>query len=478
MRHIVIIGAGLSGLVTGYLLSKYGDRVTLLEHDAHPGGCLQSFYREGIRFDTGFHYVGGLADNNPMHYFFKELDLLSLPWIKQEGQEVHIGQETYTMPCGHEEFYRTLSDRFPHEKEGLHRYLETFREITSCPISETMPFWERGAWDFLSSTIQDPELRNILSGASLIVELDRKTLPLFAYAEILNSFICSTHRLAQGGQPIIDHLSAGILSYGGQIYCNATVRRIVEREGSVAGVELADGQSISADLVISSINPALTMQLLGDDSSMRKVFRRRMSSLKNSMGCFTLNIKLKEHSIPLRNLPVYVHHRGADTWNLDTPEIHHVLMHYYPEQNAIDLISPVSWERVREWDTPQGNNSEGYLQYKEQKARECLDVASLAIPGIHDAVDRYWSSTPLTWKRYLNSYNGSSYGVIKDINSLETTLLQPRTPLNGLYLTGQSMILHGIMGTTISAFLTAGTINNDISVWPVSGMTKSPFSFL
>ena len=478
MRHIVIIGAGLSGLVTGYLLSKYGDRVTLLEHDAHPGGCLQSFHRDGIRFDTGFHYVGGLADNNPMHYFFKELDLLSLPWIKQEGQEVHIGQETYTMPCGHEEFYRTLSDRFPHEKEGLHRYLETFREITSCPISETMPFWERGAWDFLSSTIQDPELRNILSGASLIVELDRKTLPLFAYAEILNSFICSTHRLAQGGQPIIDHLSAGILSYGGQIYCNATVRRIVEREGSVAGVELADGQSISADLVISSINPALTMQLLSDDSSMRKVFRRRMSSLKNSMGCFTLNIKLKDHSIPLRNLPVYVHHRGADTWNLDTPEIHHVLMHYYPEQNAIDLISPVSWERVREWDTSQGNNSEGYLRYKEQKANECLDVASLAIPGIHDAVDHYWSSTPLTWKRYLNSYNGSSYGVIKDINSLETTLLQPRTPLNGLYLTGQSMILHGIMGTTISAFLTAGTINNDISVWPVSGMTKSPFSFL
>lgn len=479
MRHIVIIGAGLGGLVTGYLLAKHGDKVTLLEQDAHAGGCLQSFRRDGIRFDTGFHYVGGLADSNPMHYFFKELGLLSLPWIKQDGQEVHIGNEVYTMPCGHEEFYRTLSDRFPHEKEGLHSYLETFKEITSCPISETMPYWERSAWEFLNTTIHDPELRIILSGASLIVELDRPTLPLFAYAEILNSFICSTHRLAEGGQPIIDHLTKGIQQNGGQIYCGVTVKRIVERDGQVVGVEFGDGQSIATDTVVSAINPILTMQMLADDSAMRKVFRRRISSLRNSMGCFTVNIKLQPDSIPMRNMPVYVHHRGADTWNLNTPDIHHILMHYYPEQNALDLITPIAWERVSQWDgTSSGQRNEGYRHYKEKMTQQCLDLAGLAIPNIQQAVEQCWSSTPLTWKSYLNSYQGSSYGIMKDYQSLETTLLQPRTPLKGLYLTGQSLILHGIMGTTISAFLTAGTLNPNIHIWPAGQITKSPFSFL
>ena len=33
-------------------------------------------------------------------------------------------------------------------------------------------------------------------------------------------------------------------------------------------------------------------------------------------------------------------------------------------------------------------------------------------------------------------------------------LLLPRTPLDGLFLTGQSLALHGIMGTTMAAFET------------------------
>ena len=58
MSEVVIIGSGLGGLLCGAILSKAGRTVTILEKNPVIGGCLQSFVRDGLRFETGFHSVG------------------------------------------------------------------------------------------------------------------------------------------------------------------------------------------------------------------------------------------------------------------------------------------------------------------------------------------------------------------------------------------------------------------------------------
>ena len=58
---VIIIGSGLGGLECGYILARQGKRVLILEQGNQPGGCLQSYKRKGMSFDTGFHYVGGLG---------------------------------------------------------------------------------------------------------------------------------------------------------------------------------------------------------------------------------------------------------------------------------------------------------------------------------------------------------------------------------------------------------------------------------
>ena len=77
MKHdVVIIGSGLGGLVCGSLLAREGMRVLVLERQSQPGGCLQSYQRHGFAFDTGFHYVGGLAEGQRMHRIFSYLGLM------------------------------------------------------------------------------------------------------------------------------------------------------------------------------------------------------------------------------------------------------------------------------------------------------------------------------------------------------------------------------------------------------------------
>ena len=455
-RKTVVIGSGLGGLVSAFLLARQGEAVTILENDKRPGGSMQSFWRDGIRFDTGLHYVGGMAEGGPLYPFFKDLGLTELPWQELDGQEIWVGEECYVLPTGEKEWLEYLINKFPHQEENLKVFLEKCREVVSCPFDQTTEYWGQSAWEWLSETITDERLRDVLSGTSLIIELNRETLPLFAYAEIVYSYIHSSHRLVEGGQPIVDYLLKGIHEAGGEVRCNATVTRILEEDGHVTGVMLKDGTVIDADIVLSAIHPVETMKMLGVDSSMRKVYRRRIERLQDAMGCFTANFKLKPGMVEMRDRPIYVHAEGSDFWNYDAPPVNHLLVHFYPEQNAMDFIVPMSWANVEKWDgTTVGHRGEDYVAFKQEMMEACINLAEMAVPGLRNAIEGSWTSTPLTWKTYFRAHNGTAYGVMKDWRSPETTLLLPKTPLSGLYLTGQSLILHGIMGTTISGFISA-----------------------
>jgi oxygen-dependent protoporphyrinogen oxidase len=52
-NKIVIIGAGISGLTTAYLLNKLGYEITVLEQKKEPGGSVETAVEKGFLFDKG-----------------------------------------------------------------------------------------------------------------------------------------------------------------------------------------------------------------------------------------------------------------------------------------------------------------------------------------------------------------------------------------------------------------------------------------
>mgnify|MGYP000251524455 CR=1 FL=1 len=103
---VVIIGSGLGGLECAHILSRAGLHVLLLERGTQAGGCLQSYKRQGLSFDTGFHYVGGLDEGQPLHSAFKCLGLLSLPWHRLDTcfDQVTIENRTFAFAQGYDTF--------------------------------------------------------------------------------------------------------------------------------------------------------------------------------------------------------------------------------------------------------------------------------------------------------------------------------------------------------------------------------------
>ena len=71
--RVVIIGAGISGLVDAILLAEAGYAPTVLEQHTIPGGFLQQFSRKKTVFDVGFHYMGSTSPGRPMRQFLEHL---------------------------------------------------------------------------------------------------------------------------------------------------------------------------------------------------------------------------------------------------------------------------------------------------------------------------------------------------------------------------------------------------------------------
>ena len=60
MKKVVIVGAGLGGLVSGAKLSKEGCSVTPIEKHYVVGGCATIFKRKSVRMEVSLHQLDEL----------------------------------------------------------------------------------------------------------------------------------------------------------------------------------------------------------------------------------------------------------------------------------------------------------------------------------------------------------------------------------------------------------------------------------
>ena len=98
-----------------------------------------------------------------------------------------------------------------------------------------------------------------------------------------------------------------------------------------------------------------------------------------------------------------------------------------------------------------------------------LNKLEKSFPGTLDAIESYYTSTPLTYRDYTATKEGSMYGIIRDKNYPSRAYVSQRTKIKNLLLTGQNINSHGILGViiggiiTCSEFLGINTIINDIN---------------
>ena len=483
----VIIGSGLGGLECAHILSKAGMSVLLLERGTQAGGCLQSYRRHGLAFDTGFHYVGGLDKGQSLHSAFRHLGLLRLPWQRLDNHfdRVTIGNQTFSFAQGYDAFVETLTVAFPAERDALNKYADMLKQCGEQQFDALNPqteessvlsrLFETSAYQYLTETFHDPLLINVLCGTSLKMELRKESLPLFTFAHGNGSFIESSWRLKGDGSLIINSLADGIRMHGGEIICNAEVRELVEKDGKLVHAVCSNGEIYEGTIFISNIHPAVTCNLVKQSSRMKKVYRSRITHLENTFGMFTVSLRIKPQTLRYFNWNQYIY-KEPDVWafHLKNNPVSGVLVScLIPEDGSkyvqqVDLLTPMNWSECEQWShTEVGRRGEDYKAMKKRVADECITLAERFIPGLRDRITGCYTSTPLTYRNYTLTPEGSAYGLRKDFRNPMITLLSPRTPIPNLLLTGQNLMLHGLHGVTMTALFTCAEVLGKEPIWNI-----------
>ena len=456
MYDVVIIGSGLGGLVCANLLSRRGLNVLVLERQHQPGGCLQSYRRGAMMYDTGLHYVGGLAEGQPLHDIFSELGLLSLPWQRLDADgfdRIMIGDHEYRFAEGYDRFIETLAQEFPDDRDSLQRYIQLMQCTDEVWMQQT------NAYEYLSRIIHNPLLLSVLSGACLKMELKRDTLPLFTYVHGNAPFIQSSWRLKGDGNLIVQRLIDNLRQQGGELCCDTEVVELVEEDGMLKRAVCKNGEVYEARYFISDAHPSVSLSLVKESQLLKKVYRRRIDNLENTNGMFTAQLLLKPGKVPYFNYNEFLYD-GLEAWD----GCGYMVSCRVPEDGTefarqIDILTPMNISECAAWtDSRPMRRGQDYLQFKAQKAQQCIAVAERFLPNLREYVQEVHTSTPLTYRDYNLSPDGSAYGIRKDASAPLLTVLSPRTSIPNLLLTGQSLMLHGLHGVTMTAMYTTKEI--------------------
>lgn len=484
---VVIIGAGLGGLLCGAILSKEGYKVCIIEKNEQIGGSLQTFRRDGFSLDTGIHYIGGLDQGQNLYQIFKYLgimDRLELTRMDQSGFDMILFKDDETLyphGMGYENFINNLSEKFPSERDSIKAYCEEIKKV--C---QNVPLYNLSTEDKLDDIDQlslsakskiesftsNEKLRAVIAGSNMLYAGDANKTPWHVHALIANSYIESSWRCTKGGDQIAKLLAREIKANGGTIHTKTEVVSIKEENGEAEYVVLKNGDNIFASKFISNVHPAATLDIL-DSAAIRPVYKSRIQGLENSISAFVLNVILKPGTYKYTNRNYY-YFNDLNVWEptnytaQNWPNIYGVFEAVptagSPYLESLSIMTYMKWEEIAHWqnsyNTSLDENSRGddYEIFKQAKTQKLLDTVAIKFPELVKNIEKCYASTPLTYRDYLATPNGSIYGIAKDYSNPIKTQISPNTKIPNLYLTGQNIKLHGVLGVALTALVTCSSI--------------------
>ena len=468
-----MIGSGIGGLSMGIILSKLGFAVTVIEKNRQPGGMLRSYVRRGIHCNVGLHYLGALDKGQVLRRLFDYLGIAKKVPLKRMGVDGPVdryyftnavaGPRQFDMPVGLDAYEARLKEAFPKEQGSIDGFMALLRQSAGeldrleflfrnkSPadlIDQTEPLWH--VLDRLGCS---PGLKAVLSVPSVWIGVPPPRCPQFYHTMTLASYLFSAWRLESNGAHLVKVLVQRLTDLGGRVLCGQAVRRINVREGHATGLTLENGEQHDAPLVVGTVHPNVVVDLLGSEN-LKPSYRRRITGLVNTDGMFAVNAVAPagvHKPLPYNLFSMKTDADGA---------VHDVIYTQLrpsgrPESLLLTLITSGHDKLWRPWEnTRSGYRGADYGAAKMALARALVkrvEPFTGQLEGL-EVIDAY---TPLTIRDWVNSPNGSAYGVMRSDKQMLSAALLNRTTVKGLYLAGQSVMAPGILGTILGSLVTA-----------------------
>ncbi|MBC7265098.1 MAG: NAD(P)/FAD-dependent oxidoreductase [Chloroflexi bacterium] len=470
---VIVIGAGMGGLTAAALLAQRGLKTLVAEQAHYIGGFCANFRRLHRKyvFDIGVHDISGLGPRGPVRWLLHELGIESRLEFVRMSQEYIFDDVRLRVPHDADEFAAELAALFPGERERIgefftemgHIYRELYAgvektgsprptdpdEMLRYPLTHPHLFrWmERPYLDMLNVYFGDERLKELLCALTPYLTDKPETLTVMQMAPIFGYYFDGGFYPKGGSGQLSQAVAETIRAHGGTILLGKRVTRILVEDGAARGIQLADGGTFHARVILSNADARVTFcELVGLEHLPGK-FARQVQALQPTTSVFAVFLAL-DYEPPIAPITMYRVPNGlglgfALPSKVDpslAPPGHYVLtvMTLLPQPEA------AAWNRA----------APDYKAHKAAFADEIIRQAETLLPGLRGHIIARDAATPATVTRYTGHPDGAIYG-----SALGHERLPLQTPLRNLYLVGASAWPgSGVEAVVISGISAANTV--------------------
>ncbi len=500
----IVIGSGIGGLTAAAALARCDKRVLVLEQHFVLGGMTQTFERQGFRFATGLHYIGGVGPQpGGAGSFGRLLGWLGDGTLKFAPLPDHFdtvrlrdatqpgGEFSFTFGAPESDNIARLKALFPEEVDGLDRYARDFKQATRAarqmfalhglpkPVASIMGWLKGGgmrdaAQRTLAQALADignPTLRQLLGARGGDYGLPPAEAPLMLHATVMGSYTHGAWYPVGGPQRFAESLGATVRAAGGELRTSAAVAGIQMERGRACGVRLLSGGIERAPAIVSAMGAPNTAAALPRDAA--PGWQAEIGQFKPSGTYVALFLgfegAIRSAGIDGANHWIYESPAGPDAldWNDPTETDAPSLFVSFGSVNdpahtggfTAELLAPCAWEVFERWkDSHLGARPEDYEATKSWIEQRLLAQFRRLFPALADRVVFHELATPLSHAAYANAPRGAMYGLRMTAERLLDPALHVRTPVPGLFLAGQDVASLGIQGAAMGGFMAAASI--------------------
>ncbi len=471
----IVVGSGISGLTMTLLLALSGHRVLLLEKAPHIGGSLARFTRQGIPFDTGFHFTGGLHEGGILSDILKFLgisDSIEPVYYNDTFKNQFIFESAgrlFELPSGIENIKKRFKGYFPGEANAIDRYFE--KMLSVCQRSPSLNIHENNITfpnldedhisldTVLKDLTPDAFLRGLLSALAMCYGVRPDEMSFANHSRMMLSFYESFACVKDGGDAFVNAFQKKFKEFDVDIRCGCSITALADiRDTKVGRFVLSTGEEVTSNTCVFTIHPKEVLKVL-PAKSFSKAFADRIGSFESSVGFFSVFAVIK----PGMRDP---YPDAAVTSLFPIEDVNQLLNPSYKGDPAVVIIKstghdgagqavcilePAHAEQVIPWnESRRGKRPEEYLEYKNRRIEAIMDHVCRVYPSYRECLDIVDAASMLTFKEYLNSPDGSAYGIKQKMGQFN---LIGKLPLHNLYAAGQSSLLPGITGAMMSSLI-------------------------
>jgi len=320
----VILGGGLSGLISGSLLSIDKKKILILDKNDNVGGASGSFDSGGVLLEKSLHNFGDFSKSVFVYAIFEKLNLTNiLEFTHYDNYQKLIFPGYEICPeKGFNNLIELLKKKFPAEEIGLKKLskvtakvFKEFEEIEklSIPIhhiEEKVPNFpllfpniiylsNKTLKAFFDDYINDEKLKGVLSNLWWLFGMDINKLSAVLYlAPFFNYFEFAGGVFKGGSQVLIDKLVEKVKTSGSEIKENSKVIS-VSKSNEKWEIECEDGRKYYSKNIISTIGLKNFINVSKDAVSELEIYK----DLDDSLSAISLwivtkkTIDTKHHSI-------------------------------------------------------------------------------------------------------------------------------------------------------------------------------------